>query len=120
MFLALFVAALGEELGWSGYAIDRMQARWNALAASLLLGLLWAAWHWVPLIQAHRPAAWIAWWSLYTVALRVVRRLLRSPHRGPDRRRRGRDRHGRLEPPVARWTPRFLTGSATSHAPAVL
>ena len=58
--------------GWSGYVIDPMQARRNALEASILLGLVWAAWHWVPLLQAHRSPAWIAWWSLYTVALRVL------------------------------------------------
>jgi membrane protease YdiL (CAAX protease family) len=72
MFLAFFVAALGEELGWSGYVIDPMQARWGALEASILLGLVWAAWHYVPLMQAHRSPAWIAWWSLCTVALRVL------------------------------------------------
>ena len=72
MLLAFFVAALGEELGWSGYVIDPMQARRNALEASILLGVVWAAWHWVPLMQAHRSPAWIAWWSLYTVALRVL------------------------------------------------
>jgi hypothetical protein len=72
MFAAFFVAALGEELGWSGYAIDPLQARWNALEAALVLGLVWAAWHWVPLLQAHRSPSWIAWWSLYTVGLRVL------------------------------------------------
>ncbi|MEO8613076.1 MAG: CPBP family intramembrane glutamate endopeptidase, partial [Chloroflexota bacterium] len=34
----LFIFALGEELGWSGYAIDPMQDRWGALRASLVLG----------------------------------------------------------------------------------
>jgi membrane protease YdiL (CAAX protease family) len=72
MFLASFVAALGEELGWSGYAIDPMQDRWNALQASILLGLVWATWHIVPLVQAHRSPAWIAWWFLSTVAQRVL------------------------------------------------
>lgn len=72
MFLAFFVAGLGEELGWSGYAIDALQARWNALGSSILLGLVWAVWHWVPLLQAHRSATWIAWWSLWTVATRVL------------------------------------------------
>ncbi len=72
MFVAFFIAAVAEELGWSGYAIDPMQARWNALEASVLLGLVWAAVHWVPLIEAHRPLTWIAWWSLGTVASRVL------------------------------------------------
>jgi membrane protease YdiL (CAAX protease family) len=39
-FLVFFVAGLGEELGWSGYAIDPMQARWHALRASIFLGLI--------------------------------------------------------------------------------
>jgi len=26
-----FISAVGEELGWSGYAIDPMQNRWDAL-----------------------------------------------------------------------------------------
>ncbi len=72
MFLAFFVGGLGEELGWSGYAIDALQVRWNALESSTLLGLVWAVWHWVPLVQANRSPAWIAWWSLWTVATRVL------------------------------------------------
>jgi membrane protease YdiL (CAAX protease family) len=72
MFLAFFIAALGEEVGWSGYVIDPMQDRWNALQASVLLGLVWATWHIVPLVQAQRSPAWLAWWCLFTVALRVL------------------------------------------------
>jgi hypothetical protein len=72
MVVAFFVAALGEELGWSGYAIDRLQAKWSALQAAILLGLFWAFWHYVPLLQAGRSAAWIAWWSIGTVALRII------------------------------------------------
>lgn len=71
--LALFfVAALGEELGWSGYAIDPLQKRLNAFSAGLLLGMVWAAWHIVPLLQTHRALDWIAWWCVGTVSLRVV------------------------------------------------
>jgi uncharacterized protein len=72
MSFAFFIAALGEELGWSGYVIDPLQVRWNALRASLLLGLVCANWHIVSLVQAHRSLAWIAWWCLYTVAARVL------------------------------------------------
>lgn len=70
--LAFFIGALGEELGWSGYITDPLQERWNALQASLLLGLVWSVWHFVPLMQAHRSPEWIAWWSLGTLALRVL------------------------------------------------
>ena len=72
MFLVFFVPALAEELGWSGYVIDPMQDRWNALQASILLGLVSALWHIVPLVEAHRSSAWIAGWGLCTVAGRVL------------------------------------------------
>jgi membrane protease YdiL (CAAX protease family) len=72
MFLAFFIAALGEEVGWSGYAIDPLQNRWDALQASILLGLVWAAWHIVPFAQAGRSPTWIAWQCLNLVASRVL------------------------------------------------
>lgn len=63
---------MGEELGWSGYLIERLPDRWNALAAGIVVGLVWAAWHFVPLVQADRSLAWIAWWSLATISARVL------------------------------------------------
>jgi membrane protease YdiL (CAAX protease family) len=72
MILSFYVLGLGEELGWSGYAIDPLQSRWGAFRAAVLLGFVWAVWHYVPLPQAGRSAGWIAWWSLSTVALRVL------------------------------------------------
>jgi membrane protease YdiL (CAAX protease family) len=43
LFLAL--ATLGEEIGWRGVALPALQQRHGALAASAILGLLWAVWH---------------------------------------------------------------------------
>lgn len=39
---------LPEEMGWRGYALDQLQARWNAPVSSLVLGGVWALWH-IPL-----------------------------------------------------------------------
>jgi membrane protease YdiL (CAAX protease family) len=41
----LFFGPVPEELGWRGYALDRMQAKWSALTSSLVLGAVWAIWH---------------------------------------------------------------------------
>ena len=41
----LFVVALGEEAGWRGYALPRLQAALGPLRATVVLGLLHALWH---------------------------------------------------------------------------
>ncbi|HEX7557419.1 MAG TPA: CPBP family intramembrane glutamic endopeptidase, partial [Leptolinea sp.] len=41
----LFLGPLSEEIGWRGYALERLQNRWNALTSSLIIGLVWALWH---------------------------------------------------------------------------
>jgi membrane protease YdiL (CAAX protease family) len=72
LFVVFFIAAIGEELGWSGYAIDPLQERYGALGGALMIGVVWAVWHVIPLLSAQRPLNWIAWWSLGTVASRVI------------------------------------------------
>ena len=41
----LILGPLSEEIGWRGYALDRLQTRWNALVSSLIVGLVWSLWH---------------------------------------------------------------------------
>lgn len=61
-----------EELGWRGYVLDRLQARWSTLASSLILGAVWALWH-LPLFfirdmnPHHSHGAWSLWFWLFMV-----------------------------------------------------
>lgn len=43
-----FFGPLPEELGWRGFALDRLQSRWNAVTSSIILAAVWAIWH-IPL-----------------------------------------------------------------------
>lgn len=51
LIVVYFVSALlvqgplQEEFGWRGYALDRLQARFNALNSSIILGFMWGLWH---------------------------------------------------------------------------
>lgn len=72
-YSTVFLMTYGEELGLTGYAIDRLQPRWSALATGLLLGLVWAAYH-VPgfVISGFYSFEWMFWHGMYTIAARVL------------------------------------------------
>ena len=64
----LLFFGFGEEAGWRGFALPRLQNKLNALTASIVLTLFWALWH-LPLFF-YRPGytsmelAGIAGWVL--------------------------------------------------------
>jgi len=43
--MLMITGGLGEELGWRGFMLPRVQARHNALVASLIVGILHGLWH---------------------------------------------------------------------------
>jgi membrane protease YdiL (CAAX protease family) len=41
----IFWGPMGEELGWRGYVLPRLQAKFSPLTSSIILGFIWAVWH---------------------------------------------------------------------------
>ena len=48
ILLTLFLGPLSEEIGWRGFMLPLVQSRRGALVGSLVVGLVWWAWH-IPL-----------------------------------------------------------------------
>jgi len=55
IFIFLFIG-LGEEPGWRGFALPRLQRARTPLIASLILAPIWALWH-LPLMGSEFPLA---------------------------------------------------------------
>ncbi len=69
-----------EEIGWTGYALPRMQSPGNVFGPAIGLGLLWSAWH-VPVINylgAATPhgAYWLHFFFAFAAAMTAMRVLI--------------------------------------------
>lgn len=56
---AVFWNGWGEEAGWRGYALPRLQERLGSLGATAVLSVIWAAWH-LPLLPVLTSFAVVA------------------------------------------------------------
>lgn len=59
-----YANACGEEPGWRGFALPRLQAMYSPLTANLILAFFWALWH-LPLPQAQglaNPPAFLVYY----------------------------------------------------------
>ncbi|MFN2295658.1 MAG: CPBP family intramembrane glutamic endopeptidase [Candidatus Promineifilaceae bacterium] len=77
--VAGFLAGFFEELGWTGFALPRLQSKYSALACGLILGILWAFWHIMADFWGNRATLGIYWlptfiiyWLMPLTAYRVL------------------------------------------------
>jgi uncharacterized protein len=61
----IFGVGLGEEPGWRGFALPRMQTRYGALWGTLFLGVLWSCWHLPDFLTASKGGGPGAGWTTF-------------------------------------------------------
>jgi membrane protease YdiL (CAAX protease family) len=73
IFVVFFFGSAFEEVGWTGYATEPLQARYGVQRAGALIGVVWALWHVPPwwLGQGH-TIPWIAGQFAATVVMRII------------------------------------------------
>lgn len=77
-WMYLLVTFLGgpffEEPGWRGFALPRMQHKFGPLIGTLLLGVLWAAWHYPQYMMPDWAAqnGGFTPWSVFVYTLSVI------------------------------------------------
>ncbi len=64
LIAVLFGGPLGEEPGWRGFALPRLQERHGPLLGTTILGVLWSLWHF--------PLFWVGIWNTPTIANMVM------------------------------------------------
>ncbi len=80
-FLLTDMIANGEEIGWRGYVLPRLQAKNSALVASLITGVIWSLWH-LPKLITHWDWGYFAVFLVDTTAKSVLLAWLYNGTRG--------------------------------------
>jgi membrane protease YdiL (CAAX protease family) len=73
------LAGFFEEIGWTGYALPRLQLKHSPLAASLMLGVLWGFWHMLADYFGNSismGALWLPYFLLGFVAAMTATRII--------------------------------------------
>lgn len=72
LIVAYLIAALLEEIGWTGFVLQRLLPLIGELGAGALIGAVWALWHIIPLVQRGDSLSLILAQSAFSVAFRML------------------------------------------------
>lgn len=71
LYQLFFFNATGEETGWRGFALPRLQTRTSPLIAALIIGMFWTLWHFFYWQAEGQPVLtmefWIYMWTGHTL-----------------------------------------------------
>jgi uncharacterized protein len=63
LYQLFFFNATGEEVGWRGFALPRLQARTSPLVACLVLNVFWPLWHYFLWMAEGKPVYSLEYWG---------------------------------------------------------
>lgn len=61
----------GEEIGWRGYVLPRLQVKYSALVSSLITGVFWGFWHLPGYLVPSNDRSFM-WFLIHTIAAAVL------------------------------------------------
>jgi uncharacterized protein len=71
-FFPHVIRALGEEIGWRGFLVPTLAKKMSYTKVSIVIGLIWAAWHYPALLWTNYNIVVPAWYAIPCFTLSVI------------------------------------------------
>ena len=72
IYQIFFFNAVGEEVGWRGFALPRLQARTSPLIAALIISIFWVPWHFFLWQTERAPDLTLQFWIEMYVGITLL------------------------------------------------